>query len=194
MKKAVPCHACSGNGFTTVFSYAEDGTCNGCGSRVCDTCRGEGSLFVDMTEYDQIMQMDIDELALYLYYFLHDSNKPSSVAETKDFLTAAVKSGEFRFRPPREDAVVDATYITEWENGARFSYPCKVNMRTREIFDIGPIDPDEIADYNYLLGEFVRFEDGREYYAIGSDRRDHRDDDFWYSNDADGPHGGEVSV
>lgn len=98
------------------------------------------------------------------------------------------------FHQSKENVIVSATYITEWEGGARFSYPCKVNLETREIFAIGHIDPDEIADYNCLLGEFVRFEDGREYYAIDKDRSTCKDDDFWYRGCEGALNGGEANA
>lgn len=45
--------------------------------------------------------------------------------------------GECREYVPGDEDVINATYRSYWRSGAHFDAPCKVNVRTHKVFDIG---------------------------------------------------------
>lgn len=45
--------------------------------------------------------------------------------------------GECREYVPGDEDVINATYRSYWSSGAHFDAPCKVNVRTHKVFDIG---------------------------------------------------------
>lgn len=60
----------------------------------------------------------------------------------------------------KEDVVAPATYVSVWDNGVSIESSCKVNLRTREVFDIGTVDAGEVE---ILEAEFIRMPDGEEF-------------------------------
>jgi len=65
--------------------------------------------------------------------------------------------------------IVDATYVSVWDDGICIETGCKVNLHTGEIFDI-EISTNYTEELDILEKEFVRFLDGREIEAIVSNR------------------------
>ena len=53
--------------------------------------------------------------------------------------------------------VVEARFVSEWEDGSVVETPCMLNLNTREVFDIETADVD--PDSN-LAGEYVILPDG----------------------------------
>lgn len=58
--------------------------------------------------------------------------------------------------------IVDAEFTSVWDDGVQISSPCKVNLDTKEVFDIesADVDPEDMAfleetgeEYITLLGE-----------------------------------------
>lgn len=45
--------------------------------------------------------------------------------------------GECREYVPGDEDVINATYRSYWSSGAHFDAPCKVNIKTHNVFDIG---------------------------------------------------------
>ena len=104
MKKKAMCSKCEGRGFYSKFSYTEDGTCNGVSSIVCDRCHSTGSVEVDMSEFDKVKEMALDELAIYLYNFAHLTNKPLNVNDVKKYLEGKAVEGKFGYYPRLQES------------------------------------------------------------------------------------------
>lgn len=98
MKKEVICSACDGRGYISRFSHDEKGECTGAYTHTCHTCNGAGKVLKDMTEYDRVMTMDVDELAVFLINFVYtynnrenQKNEPLSVANVREQLLSKAK-------------------------------------------------------------------------------------------------------
>ena len=73
----------------------------------------------------------------------------------------------------------DATFVSVWSDGVTVSTSCKVNMTTKEIFDIVVANVDDLG---MLLSEHIIL-DGCEYPAYPKewiDEIDELDGSFWY--------------
>lgn len=75
--------------------------------------------------------------------------------------------------------VKNAMFTSDWESLGEITTNCKVNMKTREVFDIEPagIDVDDI-----LIREFITI-DGEEYLcgsATSETEGWNEETDYWY--------------
>ena len=77
--------------------------------------------------------------------------------------------------------IKNATFTSVWDDGFEVTTNCKVNMETREVFDIEINESDDIENLNQLDGEFITL-DGIEYPVYNAeDGKDGLEDtDFWY--------------
>ena len=67
--------------------------------------------------------------------------------------------------------IKSAAFTSVWDGGYEITTGCKVNMETKEVFDIEKVDIDaDVLEYEYITL------DGNEY----SVSRDKEDTDFWY--------------
>lgn len=67
--------------------------------------------------------------------------------------------------------IKNATFTSVWDGGCEVTTNCKVNIKTKEIFDIEKVDIDaDVLEYEYITL------DGNEY----SVSHDKDDTDFWY--------------
>lgn len=73
--------------------------------------------------------------------------------------------------------VEDATFTSVWDGGHEVTTSCKVNMETKEVFDIGMVSV-EGSDVDILDREYVTI-DGKEYSV--SDALSSKDTEFWYT-------------
>lgn len=64
-----------------------------------------------------------------------------------------------------QENIVSATYISYWEGGAAFEFPCKFNMATKEVFDV-EMDSDAINNFDFYFGSKVRLDDGSEFEVL----------------------------
>lgn len=79
--------------------------------------------------------------------------------------------------------VVDAIYVSIWDNDVRCEAPCKVNTKTREIFDIEHNSDSEKEEAFECDGEFVMIDDV-EFPAIPKDEYESGHKlAFWYGED-----------
>lgn len=79
--------------------------------------------------------------------------------------------------------VVDAIYVSIWDNDVRYEAPCKVNTKTREIFDIEHNSDSEKEEAFECDGEFVMIDDV-EFPAIPKDEFESAHKlAFWYGED-----------
>jgi len=54
----------------------------------------------------------------------------------------------------KQTNVIDGTFTSEWDDGAVISTPCKVNVDTREIFDIQvctAVTPDGTCEREFVV-------------------------------------------
>ena len=81
----------------------------------------------------------------------------------------------------QQPIIVDAEFISVWDGGTQIVTPCKVNLSTREIIDIGVLDCQESVDSPDE--EWVRI-GGKDYEAIPKDEHDFsgfgKFAEFWY--------------
>lgn len=97
MRKAITCQTCDGHGFVSVFSHDNEGACSGVSSQTCNVCDGNGFVYVDMSEFDKVKSMTLDQMAIYLYQFAHLGDKPLNVDEVKHFLKGKAQDGKMSF-------------------------------------------------------------------------------------------------
>lgn len=73
--------------------------------------------------------------------------------------------------------IVSATFRSIWDDGASvIDTPCKVNLDTKEVFDIEMSAPENV---DILDAEKVIIND-EEYDVYEGDNSEKGDDDFWY--------------
>ena len=69
-----------------------------------------------------------------------------------------------------------ATFTSVWDGGYEVTSECKVNIESKEVFDIESVNVDEL-DLEILEKEYITV-DNKEY-LVSQDRED--DTEFWYS-------------
>lgn len=79
----------------------------------------------------------------------------------------------------KETNIKDALYATKCENGSVIITPCKINMDTKEVFDIVPCFYD--CSSSMLEDEFVLIGE-EEFPVIASENGVPLDKDFWYAS------------
>ena len=74
--------------------------------------------------------------------------------------------------------IKDATFTSVWDGGYEVTTDCKVDMETREVFDI-KVDEniDEIENLNHLDCEYITI-NGEEFDVFNGDEVE--DGNFWY--------------
>ena len=76
--------------------------------------------------------------------------------------------------------IKNGTFTSVWDGGYEVTTDCKVNMETREVFDIKVNDNlDEIEGLNSLDYEYITV-DGEEFDVLNKDLNDVGVTDFWY--------------
>ena len=75
--------------------------------------------------------------------------------------------------------IKDATFTSVWDGGYKVTTDCKVNMETREVFDIEVNNDDNIEGLNSLDYEYITI-DGEEFDVLNKDLNDVGVTDFWY--------------
>ena len=75
--------------------------------------------------------------------------------------------------------IKNATFTSVWDGGYAVTTNCKVNMETREVFDIEIAEVDE--SYEQLDYEYITL-DGKDYnvYNANDGTDGLEDTDFWY--------------
>lgn len=69
---------------------------------------------------------------------------------------------------------LNATFISIWDNGTQIMSPCKVNLATREVFDIQPVDAPGV---DILIGEDVQI--GEERFSVSPKDEADLEAEFW---------------
>jgi hypothetical protein len=54
-----------------------------------------------------------------------------------------------------------ATYVSVWNGGLEITSPCKIDLKTKEVTDVGQVDTESM-DLETLDREFIRLIDGTE--------------------------------
>ena len=75
--------------------------------------------------------------------------------------------------------IKDAKFTSVWDGGYKVTTDCKVNMETREVFDVEINDSDDIEKLNGLDYEYITI-DGEEFDVLNKDLIDESATDFWY--------------
>lgn len=73
--------------------------------------------------------------------------------------------------------IKNATFTSVWNGGYEVTTNCKVDMETREVFDIEVNDSDNIEKLNELDREYITI-DGEEFGVFSVDEVE--DGNFWY--------------
>lgn len=58
--------------------------------------------------------------------------------------------------------IINTTCISFYEGNNQFEFPCKVNLETKEVFDI-QVDPEVVKEFNFFFGAKVKLFDGTEH-------------------------------
>ena len=74
-----------------------------------------------------------------------------------------------------------ATYTSVWDGGVKITTNCKVNMKTKEVFDIEISDDDNIETFNTLDSEYITI-DGINYNVVNAEEKSVVETDYWYVN------------
>lgn len=75
--------------------------------------------------------------------------------------------------------IKNATFTSVWDDGYEVTTNCKVNMETREVFDIEVNNDNKIEGLNNLNYEYITI-DGKEFDVLNKDLNDVGVTDFWY--------------
>ena len=75
--------------------------------------------------------------------------------------------------------IKNATFTSVWDGGHEVITDCKVNMETREVFDIEVNNGGNIERLNSLDYEYITV-DGEEFDVLNKDLNDIGVTDFWY--------------
>ena len=75
--------------------------------------------------------------------------------------------------------IKNATFTSVWDGGYEVTTDCKVNMETREVFDVEVSKDDNIEGLNSLDYEYITI-DGEEFDVLNKDLNDVGVTDFWY--------------
>ena len=70
-----------------------------------------------------------------------------------------------------------ATFNSIWDGDVCISSSCKVNMETKEVFDIELVEVSD--DLDILERQFIVFDDDIEHEVVEKVEREN-DDQFWY--------------
>lgn len=76
--------------------------------------------------------------------------------------------------------VKDAAFTSVWDGGVEITTNCKVNTKTKEIFDVQKYNGDDLEPLESLEEEYITI-DGERYEALNTaDFPNIRETDFWY--------------
>lgn len=74
--------------------------------------------------------------------------------------------------------IKNATFTSVWDSGYEVTTNCKVNMETREVFDVEKAEVDKSLEH--LDNEYITL-DGVDYAVLNANEEDDIDkSDFWY--------------
>ena len=74
--------------------------------------------------------------------------------------------------------IINAAFTSVWDGDTCVTTPCKVDMDTREVFDIG--QNSDVADaVDHLDREYITV-NGQEYPVVPSDEKE-TEEEFWYA-------------
>ena len=73
--------------------------------------------------------------------------------------------------------IKNAKFTSVWDGGYEVTTDCKVNMETREVFDIEVNNDDNIEGLNSLDYEYITI-DGEEFDVLNKDLNDVGETDF----------------
>lgn len=78
--------------------------------------------------------------------------------------------------------IQNATFTSVWDDFTEIDSACKVNMNTREVFDIEKVNVDDY-DIDVCTEQFITMPDGNEFSVYCTDSFDIdelADDEYWY--------------
>ena len=73
----------------------------------------------------------------------------------------------------------NATFTSVWDGGYEVTTNCKVNMETREVYDIEINHDENIEGLNELDCEYITI-DGEDFDVLNKDEYEIEDGNFWY--------------
>ena len=74
--------------------------------------------------------------------------------------------------------IIDSYFVSYWNNGIRIETPCKVNILTKEVFDILMVDVPEVDDAFCLEEDIII--NNEEIPCYSSDDMNVGPDDYWF--------------
>ena len=75
--------------------------------------------------------------------------------------------------------IKNAVYTSVWDGGIKITADCKVNMKTKEVFDIKMDDNDNIESLDVLDSEYITV-DGADYDVVNASENGVAKSDYWY--------------
>ena len=75
--------------------------------------------------------------------------------------------------------IKNGKFTSVWDGGCEVTTNCKVDMETREVFDIEVNNDDNIEGLNSLDYEYITI-NGEEFDVLNKDLNDVGVTDFWY--------------
>lgn len=79
---------------------------------------------------------------------------------------------------PNEN-IITAEYTSVWDGAIAISAECKINLKTREIFDILPAGDNLLEEINQLTEQYVNI-NGRRYPAVEQADMPKHYTGYWY--------------
>ena len=117
------------------------------------------------------------------YNILKESNDEYSINDFYATIQTDCDNYDWRIYEVKcqEDNIKNATFTSVWDGGHEVTTNCKVNMITKEVFDIEVNeDTDEIETLNNLDYEYITIEGSSEYDVYNKNETEINVFDFWY--------------
>lgn len=73
----------------------------------------------------------------------------------------------------------NAYFTSVWDDGYEITSNCKVNLETKEVFDIELIDDENLEDCDILEHEYITI-DGEDFDVFNKDEYEIEKGDYWY--------------
>ena len=104
----------------------------------------------------------------------------TSLWELSDCLKRAQGTAFSQWEKTRDqdvEFIVPARFVSVWDGGTRIETGCKVNLKTREVFNIEEASEDAAESVNNLDEEYIVLPGVRET-VVQLDEREN--DEYWY--------------
>lgn len=108
----------------------------------------------------------------------HEIDIPEEITDEDDiadYITDVTGFCHFGFEI---EGIINATFTSVWDGGYAVTTDCKVNMKTKEVFDI-KITDENADSFDVLEREFITI-NNQDYPVFQSSDITEEDDEWWY--------------